>query len=102
MFIGASAFFGLFPLAITGYAHTHHGGMTEEVCHTIAFNISAIVSFAILLILIALCVYQLIKVHDAYYVKTELKALGYICLFVGVPGYALTFVKNSSVSIWGW
>jgi hypothetical protein len=114
-FLGLIVFFGLFPLSTTAYAYNHYGSIKEEVCHTIAFSLASIVSFAFLLLFIALCVYQLIKVHDAFYVKTELKgknkfprkfsyflAVGYTTLIIGVPAYAMTFAKNPNIAKWGW
>ena len=94
VFLGLIAFFGIFPLSTTLYAYKRYGSITQEVCRTVAYSMASIISFAFLLLFIALCVYQLIKVHDAYYVKTELK--GKILIYTAYSSYRLYYPHHWS------
>ena len=90
--------FAVFPLAVTLWSVDNYGGFPSDVCTgNVSFLASNLTLFIIFILMIALCVWRLIRVHDAYYVKTELKLAGVLSVLLIVPGFSLTMIKGISV-----
>ena len=87
--------FAVFPFSVTLWSYNNFNGFPANVClGSPPYKVSGIATFALLVGIILLCTWRLVKVHDAYYVKSELKLIGIVTLIFVVPGFALTFVPS--------
>ena len=94
MISGSCLIVGVFPLAITLYSHHKYSGFPSVVCESAAYKISGVFGYLILLVFMFWCIVSLTKVHDAYFVKTEMKLVLIVNVLLGVPGYILIFVEK--------